>query len=153
MTPEVVTFKGNFPLGKSPGAIVSIVGAVVVIVVSGLFLFLWKSPEWSLSQPNQDAPVTSDLGITYLPVTRGLAEYYSLGVTSGALVTEVVPGSPADQAGIQKGDVILSFNGEELKDEAPLLGMVMSCPAGHDVVLEVSRGRDVKDVQLLHMTK
>ncbi len=73
-----------------------------------------------------------------------------MGVDSGALVTEVVPGSPAELAGVQVGDVILSFNGTRLDEEVPLLGMMMSCPAGNRVTLEVWRVNNTAVVELLH---
>ena len=66
------------------------------------------------------------------------------------MVTGIIPGSPADQAGIRVGDVVLSFNGAALNDEAPLLGRILSCPEGHKVTLEVWRTDDTVTVELVH---
>ncbi len=132
---------------------IKIAGITIVVVIAVvLTFFLWPGqPE--KAEPLELAPENEtfiDLGITYLPITPGVAAYYGLEVESGALITEVVPGSPAEGGGIQVGDVILSFNGASLERETPLLGMMMSCPAGNRMTLEVWRENTVRLVRLLH---
>jgi len=86
----------------------------------------------------QEADTGFNLGITYLPVTPMLSAYYDLGVDSGVLVTEVVPGSPLELASVQVGDVILSCNGCELDEGVSLLGMMRAFEPTDKIVLEVS---------------
>lgn len=50
------------------------------------------------------------MGVTIQDLDRNLAQVYGLERPKGALLTKVVPQSPADQAGLQAGDVVLSFN-------------------------------------------
>jgi serine protease Do len=88
--------------------------------------------------------------MTYLQVTPQLSAYYGIGVESGALVTEVVPDSPAERSGIREGDIILSFNGTRLEKGSPLLGMMMTCPAGNRVMLEIMRTGNIRMVELFH---
>ena len=57
-------------------------------------------------------------------VTPDLAEALDLGVAQGAVVTQVEPDSPAEQAGIQAGDVIVAFNGERVEGSADLRNKV-----------------------------
>lgn len=125
--------------------------AAALSVVAVLLGFLFSQSEQEAgpgaSAVNQTSP---GLGITYLEVTRGLSEYYGLGVDYGALVTEVAPGSPAEQAGLQAGDVILSFNGAALEAQTPLLGMMMACPVGDTVRMEVWRGTEVRMITFFH---
>ncbi len=91
-----------------------------------------------------------DLGIVYLPLTPSIADYYQLGVNSGALVTQVTKGSLVDQAGIEVGDVILSFNGVEIGETTPLLGMLRSCPVGHGITMTVWSHGDIQQLTIIH---
>ncbi len=66
------------------------------------------------------------LGVLIQEVTRELAESMSLAKPEGALVSRVLPSSPAEKAGLKVGDVILEFNGKPVTDSAslpPLVGM------------------------------
>ncbi|MBU2609092.1 MAG: PDZ domain-containing protein [Chloroflexi bacterium] len=132
---------------------ITIVGVTTIVVIAVvLTFFLWPGQPEKAEPPEiaMENETFMDLGITYLPISPGVAAYYGLEIESGALITEVVPGSPADGAGIQVGDVILSFNGASLETETPLLGMMMSCPAGNRIALEVWRENTVRSVRLLH---
>ncbi len=84
------------------------------------------------------------LGVNIQSVSRDQADAFELDRPAGALVTRVEPGSPADRAGIEVGDVILRFNGETLEvhtDLPPLVGMVRP---GTEVDVDISRwGEDI----------
>ena len=54
------------------------------------------------------------LGITVATVTKDLAEYYGVKYRTGAIVTDVEPGSPADEKGIQIGDIIMQVDGKKV---------------------------------------
>src|SRR5581483_3850817 len=60
------------------------------------------------------------LGVSIYNVTPDIAQLYGLGDTPGALVSQVVEGSPADKAGIKTGDVITSVNGQNVKSNTEL---------------------------------
>ena len=64
------------------------------------------------------------LGITVQEVTGELAESFGLDKPQGALVSSVERGSPADKAGIQPGDVVLSFNGSAISRSGDLPPLV-----------------------------
>lgn len=129
----------------------SVLAGVIVLIVILAGVFVWS---WSREQPqSQEAPGTAsplNLGFSYLKVTQGLSAYYSLGVDSGALVTEVVPGGQADRVGIRHGDVIVGFNGHKIDDEVSLLTVMRACPVGHEVRIEVWRGDRLLAVELTH---
>ena len=132
---------------------IKIAGITIVVVIAVvLIFFLWPGQSESAGPPElaPENEASLGMGITYLPLTPGVAAYYDLEVESGALITEVVSGSPAEGAGIQVGDVILSFNGASLERETPLLGMMMSCPTGNRMTLEVLRENNVQRVRFLH---
>jgi len=60
------------------------------------------------------------IGIRIQSLTKELAETYGLKGLVGALVSEVVDGGPAEDAGMQDGDVILLFNGKKVKESSDL---------------------------------
>ena len=60
------------------------------------------------------------LGVNIQDVDDELARAFDLDRTQGALVAEVVPDSPADKSGLQAGDVVLQFNGKEIRDSRHL---------------------------------
>jgi serine protease Do len=84
------------------------------------------------------------LGVGIQAVTPDLAESFQLGKAQGALVTNVIPGSPADQAGIQRGDVIMEYEGQAVVDPRSLQGQVLGTAVGDHVSLVLMRdGRKV----------
>ena len=121
--------------------------AVVTIL---LWLYLTQGQPGNLpSRPTQESAF-NNIGVVYITITPSIAAYYGLGVDSGALVTEVVSGSPADRAHIRAGYVILSFNGAKLAPDVPLLGMIQACDAGHGVALEIWDGKATRLVEVVH---
>jgi len=81
------------------------------------------------------------LGILPTDVSREWAEEYGLnkGKTKGAFVRQVVPGGPADKAGIQPGDVVLSINGKAVDGAVDLRRTLGALKPGSSVSLQVSR--------------
>jgi len=79
------------------------------------------------------------LGVVVGAVTRDLAEAMKLDRPVGALVNEVTPGSAAERAGIEPGDIILSFNGTPVETWNDLPPLVGANPPGSEVELELSR--------------
>ncbi len=129
---------------------IGIITIVLAVVLVGLFLFPGQSEDRLRPGPAQGDPTATNLGLTYLPISPRVSAYYDLGVDSGALITEVTPGSSADRAGVEVGDVILSFNGVRLEEEVPLLGMMMACPAGSGMVLEVWKEKSIHVIRFVH---
>ena len=79
------------------------------------------------------------LGVMIQKITPDLKEKMNLKNEQGALVADVVPGGPADKAGIKRGDVILGFNGKEIKESSQLPYLVGSTPVGQVVKVDVIR--------------
>ncbi len=88
---------------------------------------------------------TPYLGVATTPVTRQVASYYQLKdqngnvLTGGVLVTEVSPNTPADKAGIQAGDVIISANNTPLTADQPLGGIITRMSVGDQLSLRIIR--------------
>jgi serine protease Do len=79
------------------------------------------------------------LGVLIQDVTRELAESFGMPQPRGALVSQVLPDSPAATAGLQPGDVILSFNGREVPTSSSLPPLVGATPVGESAGLVVLR--------------
>ena len=62
----------------------------------------------------------------------------------GALISSVTPGGPSEKAGLKIGDVIVSFQGKEIKDSKRLPYIVSSTPVGTDAEVVVIRKGDKK---------
>ncbi len=62
-----------------------------------------------------------------------------LKLTSGVLIVEVVPHEAADRAGVQRGDIIVRFNGKEVPSAEQLRRWIMDTPPGTEVLVEVAR--------------
>ncbi|HEU4625966.1 MAG TPA: DegQ family serine endoprotease [Steroidobacteraceae bacterium] len=82
------------------------------------------------------------LGVSIYNVTPDIAQLYGLGDTPGALVSQVVEGSPADKAGIKTGDVITSVNGQNVKSNTELRNAIGMLRVGDKV--DVGLVRDGK---------
>ena len=68
------------------------------------------------------------LGVSIQEVTQELAEQFGSPDASGALIGDVVEGSPAEAGGLQRGDVIRRYNGTDVKDSAHLRALVAGTP-------------------------
>lgn len=79
------------------------------------------------------------IGVTIQELTPELAQEFGLKKTKGALVSDVGKDSPAAKAGIMRGDVILEFNGREVKDVSSLRNMVAQSKAGSEITLKILR--------------
>jgi len=79
------------------------------------------------------------LGVRIQNVTDELAEGLRLERARGALVAAVTDGGPAQDAGIEQGDVILEFNGREVSEMRRLPAMVAETPVGSTVDVTIWR--------------
>jgi serine protease Do len=79
------------------------------------------------------------LGVMIQSVTPGLAKEFELKDQSGALIGEVTPKSPAEEAGLKDGDVVVEFKGKQVTDSRHLRLMVAQSAPGTKVTLKVIR--------------
>lgn len=79
------------------------------------------------------------LGVSVQPVTKEIAEQFKLDSNTGALVTDVTRGSPAEKAGIIRGDVIQKINNREIKDTLSLGNQISDADIGSNLTVAISR--------------
>src|SRR5205823_2135987 len=75
-------------------------------------------------------------------------QQYNVTVDSGAVVTEVVPGSAAAQAGVKVGDVIVKADGKAVSSSDDLRQAIQAKQPGDKLTLEIKRGNQDVSVDL-----
>ncbi len=136
--------------GNSGGALVDSTGAVIGInsskyadtSVEGMgFAIPIDKAKPIINEIIKSEKVSEDeaayLGIRGTDVTEEYAQYYNM--PQGICVTDVTDGSPASDAGIKKGDVIVSFNGKDVSTMEGLQEKMSLCKAGDSVEVVVKR--------------
>lgn len=103
------------------------------------------------------------LGITGIRITRNLARELGLGVENGVLIVEVIPGSPADQAGLKGGDreiivgnvrlliggdIITAVNKHKIEDMKEIIRLLSRFSVDQTIILEIFRNQTPWEVQV-----
>lgn len=136
--------------GNSGGALVNTRGELVgintaIFSQSGGYQGVGFAVPTNLAKPVYESLVSTGtvvrgfLGVGIQAVTTDLAQSFQLDQTKGALVTNVVPGSPADEAGIKRGDVIVEYQGKPVLDPRSLQHHVIRTKVGTEVHMVVIR--------------
>jgi serine protease Do len=86
------------------------------------------------------------LGVGIQAVTKEIAEQFKLDSVRGALVTDVTPGSPAEKAGIVRGDVIRKVNDYDVKDTITLVNRIAEADVGSSLKIDLIRDGESKSV-------
>ncbi|MCS5711081.1 Do family serine endopeptidase [Candidatus Berkiella aquae] len=89
------------------------------------------------------------LGLAFQDLDRGLADSFGIKTAKGALISKVLPNSPAAKVGIKEGDVITEFNGREIikaTDLPPIVGLI---PINSKVPMTVIRDHKEMKVSIL----
>ncbi len=88
------------------------------------------------------------LGVSIQDLTPELAQSMGLTVSKGALVADVIKGSPADEAGIKHGDVVIAFQNKPIDDASSLQNSVSIAAIGSSVNLTILRDGGKQDVKV-----
>lgn len=88
------------------------------------------------------------LGVLIQDVTRELAESFGMKRPHGALVAQVLEDSPAARAGIEVGDIITEFNGEEVTDSSDLPPLVGRTRVDSDAKVKVLRDGKIRTLKV-----
>ncbi|MGA7802857.1 MAG: DegQ family serine endoprotease [Gammaproteobacteria bacterium] len=88
------------------------------------------------------------LGVLIQPVTQKLAEAFGMQQPAGALVAQVEPDSPAHKAGLKAGDIIVSFDHQDIQDSSQLPPLVANTPIGKTVPMGIIRDGKSETLQV-----
>ena len=88
------------------------------------------------------------IGIATMKITRHLSQYYGLPADEGALITKVEPYSPADNAGLRKGDIIKSVDGKTINDPSQISSNIRKKSVNDSIGITVNRYGRSFEVQI-----
>ena len=133
--------------GNSGGPLINMTGEVVgintAIIASGQgigFAIPIDLATGIIQQLKASGEVTRGwLGITIQDLKEDLAEYYGVDGEKGVLVASVIPGDPADQAGIKPHDIIIDVNGEKVTTSRELTAKSATLTVGDNATVTVLR--------------
>ncbi len=142
--------------GNSGGPLFNVKGEVIginaAIVAGGQgigFAIPINMAKQIIPQLRDDGHVTRGwLGVTIQALNEGLAGSFGLESTEGALINEVVEGSPADKAGLQRGDILLAYDGQPIKELNDLPRLVAATPVDKTVKVKIFRNGQERQVRI-----
>ena len=88
------------------------------------------------------------LGVSIFDQQSAARYGYQLNLKKGVYIFQVVPGGPADQAGLRKGDVITAIDGDEIKGVSDLRAKIAEHSVGDKIELTVQRGNQERKASL-----
>jgi S1-C subfamily serine protease len=142
--------------GNSGGPLVNMAGQVVGINSAGAnqaenigFAIQIDSVKATIFQAaeNPDAPVAYMGILGPVPVSDPQVQFqFDPAVEEGVVIQDVVPGGPADRAGIQPGDIVVEFDGESIATDDDLVSAIRSHDPGDEVEVEVVHEDGSRDV-------
>ncbi len=150
--------------GNSGGPLFDIEGRVIginVAVAQGAENIGFALPVNSIKRVVDEVKTTGKLstpyiGVRYVILNEAVAKEYGLDVDYGALILRgerltdlaVIPGSPADKAGLVENDIILEIDGQKVDTDHTLGSLIADKRVGDEVVLKVWHKGDTKEVKV-----
>lgn len=134
------------PLFNSKGEVVGINSAIIAGGQGIGFAIPVNMAKSIIEQLKEEGKVTRGwLGVVIQPVTANLAKSFGLEEERGALISEIVAASPAEKAGLQPGDIILTFAGRKIQEMNDLPRLVAATTVNKKV--KVTYLRDGKEAE------
>lgn len=143
--------------GNSGGALFNINGEVIGINTAivatgqgiGFAIPINMAKDMLQSLKTKGKVVRGSLGVRIQEVTPEIAKNFGLKEPQGALVADVIEGSPADKAGIKSGDIIVSYNGKDIKNRDALPKLVAATEIGKKVKVGIIRDGKRIDLEVV----
>ncbi len=134
--------------GNSGGALVNIRGELIgintaIFTRSGGYMGIGFAVPSNMAKSVMDSLINVGkvtrgwLGVYIQDITPELAKQFGLSSNKGALISNVIEGSPAEMAGLKRGDVIVGYNGKEVRDTGHLRNIVSQTPVGNMMDVKV----------------
>jgi len=144
---DFIQTDASINFGNSGGPLVNIDGQVVGVNTAinpgatgiGFAIPINLAKNVAESLMNDGKVVRGYLGVIPQEITRELAEARGLEVTKGIMIASVEDGTPADDAGLEPGDVVLTFAGVKIVDVPQFRRVVAGVAPGHEIEVEILR--------------
>lgn len=146
-------------LGNSGGPLINLEGKVVGVNVAkdnggqsiGFSIPINEAKPIIQSARTSERIIRAYVGLRFYMITPELAEEKKLVRTTGALIlpgleegeVAIIPGGPADKAGLREGDIIIEVDGRVLDERLPLSAIINQYAPGKKLGFKVQRGKDV----------
>jgi len=94
------------------------------------------------------------IGLYFIPISEGIQKKYTLPVNTGAYIfsekisNPIVKNSPAEKAGLRKGDIVLYIDGIQVDNNNPLAVLIRSKQVGQTVRLTILRDNKEVDIRV-----
>jgi serine protease Do len=145
--------------GNSGGALVNVKGELVgintaIFSTTGGYQGIGFAVPTNMAKNVMDSLINKGkvirgwFGVTIQPLTPELAKQFNLKDDKGALIGDVIEGSPAEKAGLLRGDVIMEYEGKKIDEPTQLRNMVANTPPGKKVELKIIRENKIETKQL-----
>ncbi len=142
--------------GNSGGPLLNIKGEVIGIntailpFAQGVGFAIPINMAKNLLEPLIEAGkvVRSWIGVYLQDLTPDMIQQFGLTEPKGALIADVVPNSPASKAGIQRGDVILKIDNQEVVNTSVFHSLIRDKKPGNQVILSIWRDNQVKEFRV-----
>jgi S1-C subfamily serine protease len=150
--------------GNSGGPLLDIHGQVIginVAIAQGAQNVGFALPATQVKKITEQVKTTGKistpyLGVRYIPVDEALQKQIQLPFNYGVMVLRgqsmrdfaVIPGSPADKAGLVENDVILELNGTKIDEKDTLVGLLAKFDVGDEITLKIWHKGETKEIKL-----
>lgn len=162
---NVIQTDASINPGNSGGPLLDISGKVIGIntaIVRGAQNIGFAIPVDSIKGPIDSVKETGEivrpwLGVRYINISDSFAQKNNLEVDKGALIARgdnredlaVMPGSPADKAGLRENDIILEVNGEEINEKKPLVYLISKYSPEDKITLTILRQGEKQSLEVV----
>ena len=124
--------------------VLRVAAAALIVALALVGVAAWGAP--GVSAATGDATDSAYLGITIVTLNARTAKQLNLEQTEGVAIAAVVAGSPAEAAGLKKGDIVNTVNGVAVKTAQEAVAEVQKAKAGDVVTLGITRNGQAMSV-------
>jgi len=146
--------------GNSGGALVNVRGELVgintaIFSTSGGYQGIGFAIPSNMVKVVMDSLITEGkvtrgwFGVSVQSITPDLAKQFKLDENQGILISNVIENSPAERAGLMRGDVIIEFNGKKVDEPFTLRNTVAGIKPGEEVSIKIIRDEEIRTINIV----